>query len=226
MSDNLKTIRELAEELGVSKKKIHYQVSKLDTDLIQRLDGTIYLDKSAISKIKSSIGYITPAELDTSGIQSRHKLDSVLDTEKKGTDMKKYHKLVNTYFSVGNDNANKVQNSLIFGDKWKILSINKKKKLLHYLEIIMFDPEKYVVFLLKIEKNINILTKGQQKPVTTVSNYIKSLHDSFKSDKTYSIRDGLIDSNYYIQSQKSKASLEYIPRLSSDFYQYILHFII
>ena len=82
MSDNLKTIRELAEELGVSKKKIHYQVSKLDTDLIQRLDGTIYLDKSAISKIKSSIGYITPAELDTSGIQSRHKLDSVLDTEK------------------------------------------------------------------------------------------------------------------------------------------------
>lgn len=47
-----------------------------------------------------------------------------------------------------------------------------------------------------------------------------------KSDKTYSVRDGLIDSNYYIQSQKSKVSLEYIPRLSSDFYQYILHFII
>lgn len=82
MSDNLKTIRELAEELGVSKKKIHYQVSKLDTDLIQRLDGTIYLDKSAISKIKSSIGYIPPVELDTSSIQNRHKLDSVLDTEK------------------------------------------------------------------------------------------------------------------------------------------------
>ena len=82
MSENLKTIRELAEELGVSKKKIHYQVSKLDTDLIQRLDGTIYLDKSAISKIKSSIGYIPPVELDTSGIENRHKLDSVLDTEK------------------------------------------------------------------------------------------------------------------------------------------------
>ena len=36
MSENLKTIRELADELGVSKKKIHYQVSKLDKDLIQR----------------------------------------------------------------------------------------------------------------------------------------------------------------------------------------------
>ena len=82
MSDNLKTIRELAEELGVSKKKIHYQVSKLDTDLIQRLDGTIYLDKSAISKIKSSMGYNSVVELDTSDIQNRHELDSLLDTEK------------------------------------------------------------------------------------------------------------------------------------------------
>ncbi|KIU20060.1 hypothetical protein ff3pr_02275 [Weissella cibaria] len=82
MSENLKTIRELAEELGVSKKKIHYQVSKLDTDLIQRLDGTIYLDKSAISKIKSNMGYSPAVELDTSGIQNRHELDSSLDSEK------------------------------------------------------------------------------------------------------------------------------------------------
>lgn len=82
MGENLKTIRELAEELGVSKKKIHYQVSKLDTDLIQRLDGTIYLGKSAISKIKSSMGYSSVVKLDTSDIQNRHKLDRVLDTEK------------------------------------------------------------------------------------------------------------------------------------------------
>lgn len=146
--------------------------------------------------------------------------------EKKGTDIKKYHKLVNTYFSVGNDNANKVQNALIFGDKWKILSINKKREILNYLEIIMFDPEKYVVFLLKIEKNINILTNGHPKPTTIVSNYIQSLHASFKSNKPYSVRDGLIDSNYYIQSQKSETSLEYIPRLSGDFYRYIFQFIV
>ena len=80
MSDNLKTIRELAEELGVSKKKIHYQVSKLDTDLIQRLDGTIYLDKSAISTIKSNMGYSPLIKLDRSDIQNRQELDSVLDT--------------------------------------------------------------------------------------------------------------------------------------------------
>lgn len=82
MSENLKTIRELAEELGVSKKKIHYQVSKLDTDLIQRLDGTIYLGKPAISKIKSSMGYSSVVKLDISDIQNRHQLDRGLDTEK------------------------------------------------------------------------------------------------------------------------------------------------
>ena len=82
MSENLKTIRELAEDLGVSKKKIHYQVSKLDADLIQRLDGTIYLGKSAISKIKSNIGYSKVSKLDTLGVQYRHGLDSGLDTEK------------------------------------------------------------------------------------------------------------------------------------------------
>ena len=82
MSDNLKTIRELADELGVSKKKIHYQVSKLDTDLIQRLDGTIYLGKSAISAIKESIGPSPVDELDTFDIQNRHELDRELDTEK------------------------------------------------------------------------------------------------------------------------------------------------
>ncbi|WP_065429335.1 RepB-like protein [Leuconostoc citreum] len=82
MTENLKTIRELADDLGVSKKKIHYQVSKLDTDLIQRLDGTIYLNKSAISKIKSSMGYSSNVELDRLDIHNRHELDSVLDSEK------------------------------------------------------------------------------------------------------------------------------------------------
>ena len=52
MSENFKTIRELAEELGVSKKKIHYQVSKLDTDSIQRL---ALQDKQLLEEYKSEI---------------------------------------------------------------------------------------------------------------------------------------------------------------------------
>lgn len=52
------------------------------TVLVQRLDGTIYLDKSAISNIKSNMGYTSTVELDTFDIQNRHELDSVLDTGK------------------------------------------------------------------------------------------------------------------------------------------------
>lgn len=66
MSENLKTIKELADELGVSKKKIHYQVSKLDSNLIQRLDGTTYLNNAAIKVIKGNIGYVPKTTLKAS----------------------------------------------------------------------------------------------------------------------------------------------------------------
>ena len=36
MSENLKTIKELADELGVSKNKIHYQVSKISSEYVVR----------------------------------------------------------------------------------------------------------------------------------------------------------------------------------------------
>ena len=81
MSEKLKTIKELADELGVSKKKIHYQVSKLDSDLIQKLDGTIYLDNRAITAIKENIGYVSKTKLDSGAIQNRQHLDSRLDTQ-------------------------------------------------------------------------------------------------------------------------------------------------
>lgn len=81
MSENLKTIKELADELGVPKKKIHYQVSKLDSDLIQRLDGTIYLNNKAITVIKENIGYVSKIKLDSDAIQNRQNLDSELDTQ-------------------------------------------------------------------------------------------------------------------------------------------------
>lgn len=145
----------------------------------------------------------------------------------KGNDMQVYHKLVDECFSIGNDNANKIQNALIFGDKWKVLSTDVKIKILTCLKIITFDPEKYVVFLLKIEKNVNLLIKGHQKPVTPISDYIKQIHNSFSSSsKIYTVREGLIDSNYYIQKRGPTALLKYIPRLSKDFYRYILEFVV
>ena len=62
--------------MNVSKKKIHYQVSKLDSDLIQKLDGTIYLDNRAITAIKENIGYVSKTKLDSGAIQNRQHLDT------------------------------------------------------------------------------------------------------------------------------------------------------
>ena len=66
--------------MNVSKKKIHYQVSKLDSNLIQRLDGTIYLNNAAIKVIKGNIGYVPKTKLDSVGVQNRQYLDTKLDT--------------------------------------------------------------------------------------------------------------------------------------------------
>ena len=76
MSENRKTIKELADELGVSKKKIHYQVSKLDSNLIQRLDGNIYFNKDAIRVIKGNIGYVPKTKVESVGVKNRQELES------------------------------------------------------------------------------------------------------------------------------------------------------
>ncbi|MFK8256144.1 DNA-binding protein [Leuconostoc mesenteroides] len=157
MTENLKTIRELAEELGVSKKKIHYQVSKLDTDLIQRLDGTIYLDKSAISKIKSSMGYTSMVRVDTSNIQNRHELDSILDNEK--------NKLIN-YLKKQLD---KKDSQLSTKDEQikSLVEINKQtQNLLDQQQMLALQDknllEEYKSEIKKL-KSLNILKQGSEK---------------------------------------------------------------
>lgn len=51
-----KTIKELADELGISKSKVNYQVSKLNTNLITILDGVKHLNPQAQEEIKRSLG--------------------------------------------------------------------------------------------------------------------------------------------------------------------------
>ena len=56
MSEDLKTIRELADELGVSKNKIHYQVSKIPSEYIVRNNSMKLLTAEAIKQIKENLG--------------------------------------------------------------------------------------------------------------------------------------------------------------------------
>lgn len=56
MSENLKTIRELADELGVSKNKIHYQVSKISSEYVVRNNNMKLLTAEAVKQIKENLG--------------------------------------------------------------------------------------------------------------------------------------------------------------------------
>lgn len=138
-----------------------------------------------------------------------------------GNDMLEYHKIVHEYFSINDDNENKVQNALIYGNKWNVLSKDKKIELLRTenLCLITFDPDKYVPFLLKVQKSLNY-----HGPV---DNYI---YNNFYNIDSYSVRDGLIISKYYVQTKESKRTvsisiLKDIPKLSDDYYHFILRFI-
>ncbi|MDZ5760827.1 DUF536 domain-containing protein [Carnobacterium maltaromaticum] len=50
-----KTIKELADELGVSKDKVKYQARKLPSKLTTKISGVTYLNKEAIAIIKKNI---------------------------------------------------------------------------------------------------------------------------------------------------------------------------
>ncbi len=65
MSDNLKTIRELADELGVSKNKIHYQVSKISSEYVVRNNSMKLLTAEAVKQIKENLGIELNSSLNT-----------------------------------------------------------------------------------------------------------------------------------------------------------------
>ena len=49
--NDLKTIKELADELGVNKDKIKYQLRKLPSELTTKKNGIIYIKSSGVKTI-------------------------------------------------------------------------------------------------------------------------------------------------------------------------------
>lgn len=60
-----KTIKEFADELGISKSKVHYQVSKLNSDQIVILNGIKYLTNAVQKEIAKNLGVEKTVELDS-----------------------------------------------------------------------------------------------------------------------------------------------------------------
>lgn len=85
MSEKLKTIKELADELGVSKNKIHYQVSKISSEYVVRNNGMKLLTAIAVKQIKENLGVElnsrSNSELDTDKHQEKTNITTNMNIE-------------------------------------------------------------------------------------------------------------------------------------------------
>ncbi|MBZ5984293.1 hypothetical protein KIJ05_03990 [Leuconostoc gelidum subsp. gasicomitatum] len=137
MSDNLKTIRELADELGVSKNKIHYQVSKISSEYVVRNNSMKLLTAEAVKQIKENIG-----------IELNSSLNSKLNTVKhqENTNIKG-----NT--SVEGVELNSTLNSYL----------NSLKHQIEYLESQNTNKDEQIKSLVEAQKQTQNLLDQQQQ---------------------------------------------------------------
>ena len=137
MSENLKTIKELADELGVSKNKIHYQVSKISSEYVVRNNSMKLLTAEAVKQIKENLG----VELNSS-------LNSKLNTVKhqENTNIKG-----NT--SVEGVELNSTLNSYL----------NSLKHQIEYLESQNINKDEQIKSLAEAQKQTQNLLDQQQR---------------------------------------------------------------
>ena len=137
MSENLKTIRELADELGVSKNKIHYQVSKISSEYVVRNNSMKLLTAEAVKQIKENLG-----------IELNSSLNSKLNTVKhqENTNIKG-----NT--SVEGVELNSTLNSYL----------NSLKHQIEYLESQNINKDEQIKSLVETQKQTQNLLDQQQR---------------------------------------------------------------
>ncbi|MBF7020983.1 reverse transcriptase domain-containing protein [Staphylococcus kloosii] len=85
-------------------------------------------------------------------------MDFVYDIKKiyikYGLDIEKYNKKVKTYFSINNEDAQKVINHFIFSKLWQKLSELDLKEILACKELVFFDPIKFTTLYCLINSYI------------------------------------------------------------------------
>ena len=137
MSENLKTIRELAVELVVSKNKIHYQVSKISSEYVVRNNSMKLLTAEAVKQIKENLG-----------IELNSSLNSKLNTVKhqENTNIKG-----NT--SVEGVELNSTLNSYL----------NSLKHQIEYLESQNINKDEQIKSLVEAQKQTQNLLDQQQR---------------------------------------------------------------
>lgn len=137
MNENFKTIKELADELGVSKSKIHYQVSKLPSEYVIKDNGKKLLTTVAIKLIKENLG-----------VELNSELNSELNTFKhpENTDNK----------GINGDPAIELNSTLNS-------YLNSLKHQIEYLELQSKNKDEQIKSLVETQKQIQNLLDQQQR---------------------------------------------------------------
>ena len=137
MSENLKTIKELADELGVSKNKIHYQVSKISSEYVVRNNSMKLLTAEAVKQIKENLG-----------IELNSSLNSKLNTVKH-----QENNNIKGNTSVEGVELNSTLNSYL----------NSLKHQIEYLESQNINKDEQIKSLVEAQKQTQNLLDQQQR---------------------------------------------------------------
>lgn len=90
-----KTIKEFADELGISKSKVHYQVSKLNSDQIVILNGVKYLTNAVQKEIAKNLGVEKTVELDSELNDFKYQIEQLeMQLSKKDEQIATLHNLL------------------------------------------------------------------------------------------------------------------------------------
>ena len=142
---------------------------------------------------------------------------------KKGIDLNRYGKLVDKCFGINGEDANKVINSMKFSKEhsWKtLLDSNAMSELLSTPEIIQYDPAMFVTFLIQLEDEY--VHETGTFPNIKIEDYLHNLH---LSNDDYSIREGLLDSNYFMQRKKFLDNSDNsIQKLNNEYIKFLKRF--
>ncbi|WP_084998769.1 hypothetical protein [Lentilactobacillus parabuchneri] len=195
MSENLKTIKELADELGVSKNKIHYQVSKISSKYVVRNNSMKLLTAEAVKQIKENLG----VELNSS-------LNSKLNTVKhqENTNIKG-----NT--SVEGVELNSTLNSYL----------NSLKHQIEYLESQNINKDEQIKSLVEAQKQTQNLLDQQQRLALQDKNLLeeyKAENDNLKALKMPSQETEFkhLDTQYKDEVNALKEKLENLQEQIKD----------
>ena len=187
MSENLKTIKELADELGVSKNKIHYQVSKISSEYVVRNNGMKLLTAIAVKQIKENLG----VELNS---RSNSELDANKHQEKT---------TITTNMNVEGVELNSSLNDYL----------NSLKHQIEYLESQNINKDEQIKSLVESQKQTQKLLDQQQRLALQDKKLLeeyKSENDSLKALKmpTQETEFKHLDNQYKDEVNALKEKLE------------------